>query len=353
MIPASRRLRLAGLAILAVAALLTVLGVPVTSAQGTVLFVADATGPLPVDEPWSEAWDRSVAVDVPLSGQAVTAPMLIGPSIAGVRVRAMTDDERFAVLIEWQDATPDDSVLAADTFADAVAIQFALGQAASVCMGQLAGALNIWHWKADWAADLGAWRDVQDVNPNMPLDASLPHVTAPGETVPPGPPGFLTARDAANLRAQADRPSSVEDLNAVGFGTLTSQPLAGQNVRGASEYRDGTWRVVLSRSLATDDPNDTRLGRGRSVVIALAVWDGARGDRDGQKSVSSWLTLGFAPKRLGFVEPWFLGLILLVLGISAAIFYAASRMPAVGLGWPGGSPQGGGSAGGGPSGGHE
>jgi hypothetical protein len=205
-------------------------------------------------------------------------------------------------------------------------------------MGQQAGALNIWHWKADWAADLAAWRDVQDVHPNMPLDASLPRLGTPAPGVPV-PPGFDTGAEVGNPRSVVARPSSVEDLNAVGFGTLTPQPPDRQEVQGASAWRDGVWRVVMSRDLAVPDPNDALLRRGSGTVAAFAVWDGARGDRDGQKSVSVWLTLAFETPQPGPLEAWpFLVMIVLTLLLAGAVLYIGTRQPAVGLGWPGGRP---------------
>lgn len=355
-----RRLRLLGVAAIVVASIFTLVGVPVTSAQGMTLFVASVAGPLPVDDPWAPTWDQRPPTEVPLSGQAVTPPMLLLPNVPTVRVRALTDERRIAVLLEWQDPTMDDSVLAVDRFADAVAMQLALGTGTSICMGQQAGALNIWHWKADWAADLARWRDVQDIHPNMPLDASLPRLETPapapgaptsgaptsGVAESPGvpvPPGFDTGAEVGNPRSVVARPSSVEDLNAVGFGTLTPQPPDRQEVQGASAWRDGVWRVVMSRDLAVPDPNDAPLRRGSGTVAAFAVWDGARGDRDGQKSVSVWLTLAFETPQPGPLEAWpFLVLILLALLLAGAVLYIGTRQPAIGLGWPGGRPDGGG-----------
>jgi hypothetical protein len=138
--------------------------------------------------------------------------------------------------------------------------------------------------------------------------------------------------------------SSVEDLNAVGFGTLTTQTPEGQNVRGASEYRDGVWRVVMSRPLSDGDPNDTVLQAGSAAtVVAVAAWDGSRGDRNGQKSVSTWLALSLPQKPIGFLDMWpFLILLALALVPSGLVMFYGSRQPAVGLGWPNGGPDRGG-----------
>jgi hypothetical protein len=208
-------------------------------------------------------------------------------------------------------------------------------------MGQQAGGLNIWHWKADWAADLAGRRDVEYVHPAMPDDAHFP--TGEGNDSL-GPEGFLAGQMAGNPRSADSLISSVEDLNAVGFGTLTTQEPEGQNVRGASEYRDGSWRVVMSRALSDGDPNDTVLQPGdAATVIAVAAWDGSRGDRDGQKSVSTWLALSLPQKPIGLLDIWpFLLLLIVALALSGLVILYGSRQPAIGLGWPNGGPDRGG-----------
>lgn len=291
-----------GAGVVGLAALLSLAGIPITSAQGDTLFAAQVGGALPVDAPFDQVWEFAPPLDVALSGQTTVVPRLLVPSVPSIRVRALMDDTRLAVLLEWSDATLDDSAIEGERFADAAAMQFALGTGTSVCMGQQAGGLNIWHWKADWAADVAAGRrlDVGDAHPDMPQDVQV----GSGD---PGPDGFLTARDAGNLRSGATLASSVEDLDAAGFGTLTSQPPDSQNVHGASEHRDGTWRVVMSRDLTVGDPSDaTLVPGGPASVVAFAVWDGSHGDRNGQKSVSAWLSLallGTGPTTGGEAPP--------------------------------------------------
>lgn len=279
--------RLLGTGVVGLAALLSFTGVPITSAQGDILFAPHIRGTVPVDAPFDPAWAFAPPLDVVLSGQTTATPRLIVPSVPSIRARALTDGSRFAVLLEWSDATLDDSVLGVERFADGAAVQFALGTGTSVCMGQQAGGLNIWHWKADWAADIAAGRrlDLEDAHPGMPQDDQA------GDGQDPGPDGFLTGQDAGNLRSGATLASSVEDLDATGFGTLTSQPPEGQNVHGSSEHRDGVWRVVMSRALVADANDAALVPGGPATVVAFAVWDGSNGDRNGQKSVSAWLSL--------------------------------------------------------------
>ena len=330
-------LHLVGLGAIGLAALLSLAGVPITSAQGQTLFAAHVDGALPVDAPFDPAWEDVRPVAVVLSGQPVVPPMRLEPAFPSIRVRSLVNDDRVAMLLEWDDRTRDESVLAVESFADAAAVQIALGEGTSICMGQQAGGLNIWHWKADWAVDLDGRRDVEDAHPAMPDDVHFPAGEADDAL---GPDGFLAGEAAGNPRSAVARPSSVEDLNAVGFGTLTPQTLAGQNVHGASEYRDGVWRVIMSRALSDGDPNDAILRPGgAAAVVAFAVWDGSRGDRDGQKSVSSWLALSLPRPPMGLLDMWpFLFLLVMALGLSGLVLYIGARQPAIGLGWPNGGP---------------
>jgi hypothetical protein len=335
-LPAHRvGLGIAGL--LAAAVALTLLGVPLASAQGTTVFVRDARTAIPVDDPWSSAWEEIVPVPVALGGQGGVIPTLPDPSISGLQVRALRDDQQVSILLEWADPTKDEAILRSDRFADQVAIQFATGEGISICMGQQAGSVDVWLWKADWAAELAGRRGLADAYPNAPLDEVHPLVPAADASPAPGPVGFMTARDAGNPRAAAALTSSVEDLNAVGFGSLTPQPAARQNVRGTSDHRDGRWRVIFTRPLASDDPSDAIIDPRALTVAALAVWDGSNGDRDGRKAVSAWLALAFEPRPAGPFDAgtWpFLLVLLLALGLSAVVVVIGARQPAAGLGWP-------------------
>lgn len=319
------RVRLLGAAALVLACALSLAGVPVTGAQGLTLTPVRVSGPLPEDSPFDPVWTSVRPVEVPLGGQASTQPMRLTPAFSVVRVRALADGTRLSVLLEWDDTTADESAATVDTFADAAAIQLALGTGTSVCMGQQAGGLNIWHWKADWAAAIAGRNAFADAHPNMPRDPEFPTDAVEGM----GPSGFLTAQMAGNPRSAATFASSVENLNAIGFGTLTSQPAAGQTVHGSSDHRLGVWRVVFTRDLVDDNPGDAQLeGGAPATAIAFAVWDGSRGDRDGQKSVSTWLALAMPPPDAGPLGmlPYY-GIVALALAMAAFLLWYSGRQP--------------------------
>jgi len=86
------------------------------------------------------------------------------------------------------------------------------------------------------------------------------------------------------------RVSAVEDLNAEGFSTLTTQ--AQQDVAGEGNWRNNRWSVVFKRALKTGDSNDTQFNGGKTPM-AIAIWNGGNKERNGQKAVTQWNTLHY------------------------------------------------------------
>jgi cytochrome b558/566 subunit A len=91
--------------------------------------------------------------------------------------------------------------------------------------------------------------------------------------------------------AAAQFQTPVEDLNAGGFGSLTAQTAAGQNVQGSGGWVDGRWRVIFMRDLTSAEAEDVSFAADKVYSIAFAAWDGANGERNGEKSTSQWLSL--------------------------------------------------------------
>ncbi|MFN3742872.1 MAG: ethylbenzene dehydrogenase-related protein [Anaerolineales bacterium] len=270
---------------------LNLLKVPLASSQGTTLVAAQIAGDLPLNDPNSPLWQKTTAVEVPLSAQTVIKPILRQTRVKSVTARALHNGAQIAFLVEWQDDTKNDQMLRVQDFRDAVALQFpqVTGQP-FFCMGMQGGNVDIWHWKADWQADLLAWQDMENVYPNMAVDQ---YPFAQGERPHPADyqdTNYLPALAANNLFAMP-RLSPVEDLVAGGFGTLTAQPAAGQNVQGFGVWENGRWRVIFSRDLNSPEADDVKFSPGQVYSVAFAAWDGANGERNGEKSTSQWVSL--------------------------------------------------------------
>jgi hypothetical protein len=156
-------------------------------------------------------------------------------------------------------------------------------------MGDREKPVNLWHWKADWDADMLAKGELEDVEvqyPNMHDDFNTnPYSAYYHRDLIASIAVLSGGRAAHNLLSQPGRKRAVEDLNAEGFGTLTTQDH--QDVNGCSSYEDGAWTVIIYRSLITDDPHDVQFVPGGKSFFNMAVWNGGEQDRNGQKNIST------------------------------------------------------------------
>ncbi len=247
-----------------------------------VIAVPRVRGALPA-EPLDPTWDRIESARVPLN------PLWPEPyPIPAVAVRALHNGRAIALLLQWRDEIFDGAPVRVEDFQDAAAIQFSLtGGFPFIGMGDGQNPVNIWHWKAGWQQTVdGARPDVETVHPALHVDVYPDPVMQAT---------YRTAEAAGNLLAARSLKSPVEDANAVGFGTITSQPTATQNVRGRGVWAGGFWNVVFVRELRSRDRQDVQFAPGETVPVAFAIWNGAQGDRDGRKVFSHWFQLSLQP----------------------------------------------------------
>ncbi len=218
-----------------------------------------------------------------------------GGSVQEVEVRGFHNGETIFFGIKWNDASRNDRAIAHEQFRDAVGLMFPLETVKVISpekpfsprMGDRGKPVNIWHWKADWEKELtvdGGFEHMQDLYPNMWHDFdSDPHPCIYNKEVHDSV-DLLAGGLAAGSLLSLPRGRSVEDLNAVGFGTLTSQ--THQDVKGKGSWSNGKWDVVIYRPMTTPDVNDVQFVPGMSTFLNTAVWNGIEGDRNGQKSIS-------------------------------------------------------------------
>lgn len=221
-----------------------------------------------------------------------------------VLVQSVTDGTSIAFRLEWQDETKDDQAIYQSKFGDAAAVQFSLNPANDPFfgMGDTTSIVNVWHWKSWWQTDLDKFvgvnnafrRNALDFYPFDVAGGSREELFVNSDSAKALSRTWNAGWGSGNLISSQERKSAVEDLDALGFGTLTSQGAAGQNVFGRGAWNDRRWAVVFTRALASKEPGDVVLNAGSNVPVAFAVWDGALGDRNGQKMVTNWyrLTVG-------------------------------------------------------------
>lgn len=204
-------------------------------AQESVSIRALLVKSVPAEDPTASAWNSVAASQFPMSPQVHWPTRIQEATVKDVKVRALHDGNQIAILLEYADPTedPDDAAALEFMIGDKKA-HFAHGQSMAQVEG---GPVNIWYWK--------------------------------------------------------NKEGKAADMNAKGFGTLKAQEH--QDVKAKGAYANGTWKVVFSRPLGTEHPDeDTQIKPGEFINIAFAVWDGrkdAAGDlveKGSQKAISSW-----------------------------------------------------------------
>jgi DMSO reductase family type II enzyme heme b subunit len=193
-------------------------------------------GALPVDDPNAAVWNSAPSATFPMSPQVHWPTRILEATVKDMIVRGLHDGTNVAILLEYADPTEDPD--------DAAAVQFMVGDkkahfAHGQPMAQVEGGpVNIWYWKN---------------------------------------------KDGKGV-----------DMNAKGFGTLKIQ--AHQDVKAKGAYANGRWKVVFTRPLVTEHPEeDTQISTAGFINIGFAAWDGKKDPSSGelkekgsQKAVSSW-----------------------------------------------------------------
>jgi complex iron-sulfur molybdoenzyme family reductase subunit gamma len=204
------------------------------------LAVREVPPPVPAD-PASPLWDAIPGAELAAARQRTVRLHdrranrdLDAAGPRRIRVRAASDGTDLALLVEWADPTEDrpapDST---DAFGDGAALEIPV---------------------------------------RFGSGTRLPYVGMGDE----GQPVAIWLQ-----RAGAAGATGREGLSA-GFGSLRRADLGG--FRHGMRYDRGSWRAVFVRPLRAGGL-DLRRGL---VPFALAVWDGSRGERGGNKSLTSW-----------------------------------------------------------------
>ncbi|MFQ5549154.1 MAG: ethylbenzene dehydrogenase-related protein [Woeseia sp.] len=223
--------------------------------ENTVVKAVSLPGGVP-DTPDDPAWEQAQPSTFFLVPQLLAKDRLFRPSNDTISISALYDEENIAFLLEWDDRTrsiPGDEaaekIADGQVFEDSVAIQLPLELPQGMekpyfGMGDSTHVVNIWQWKSP----------------------------------------------------SSDEPESVSLINARGIDDIERRDAARTDIRATGTYRDGTWRVVMSRALVTANPEqDTQFLEGRYIPLALAAWDGSNGERGSRHTMTSWYWLLLKP----------------------------------------------------------
>lgn len=288
------------------------------------------TEQLPLTDPSAAIWQQAAPIEVALTAQSAVTPALLEKSINSVRVRSLNDGQWISFLIEWQDSTRDVHALKPDEFRDAAAMQFPLNpEARGACMGARGLQVNLWHWKADWQEDIDkGFQEVTDAYPNFWLDLYPYAVGEPPYSMPESwnsvdARRYMAGWAAGNPFSDPYRVTPVQELAAEGFGTATHR--LRQAVLGRGEWNNGTWRVVMSRPLTSDDESAVQFAPGGTHYVAFAVWNGSNDERGPRKQLSADTAMIVEAPGSG-VSPWAsAGVAVIALALGGGIGFAIRR----------------------------
>lgn len=235
-------------------------------------------------DPLAECWAKAKGTFIPL-----TPLWWRDDRIEGFYLKALYDGERIAFYLTWEDPTLDDNVANVHAFSDGAAIQFSEEKDPPFFgMGDVKHPVVIWHWKSAWEKMGNERPDIETEYPHAAVDwyasqknyeQGSPFEVKASETVLHDPQ-YLTGWGAGNPLSDPSKEESVEEATAEGLGTYQTQISQGDKVEAKGIWQDGKWHVVFVK------PRQFKMDN--SIRIAFALWDGSRGDRNGQKMISIW-----------------------------------------------------------------
>ena len=253
------------------------------NAENTVVKADAVEGELPAT-PDDARWEAAEPTTFYMVPQIIGEERYFTPSNDTMTVRAMYNDKTIVMLLEWDDRTKsipgDDS---AEKLADApiaedgVAVQLPVVIPTAMAkpyfgMGDAANPVNILHWKS----------------------------------------------------GSKDAPETVSLMNSKGFKEIEKRNAAEVGLTAKSVYADGTWKVLLTRQLATSTAEkDVQLTGGKFIPVAFAAWDGSNnGEKASKHTMTTWYWLLLKPATGS--KPLLMALLIAGLFVAGLLWWSRS-----------------------------
>lgn len=247
-------------------------------------------------------WANAKTYKFPVTRQNFTYPNLQIASIDSITIKSVYRPNQIAFLFEWNDSSKNVEV-DVDKFCDQIAVEFPLNtnEIPSYMMGNKDGMVHIVHWKAIWQEDKEkGYRDVQVMYPNMWVDVYpglesyldrskriyAQDITAE-QIIETHSYGNMPGTYSHNPMSQIKRKEPVEEANAEGFGTITTQET--QQAKAWGEWSNGKWKVCVVVPVNTG--NIYKATFKDKTKVAFALWDGGFNNIGGRKHLIPWVDL--------------------------------------------------------------
>lgn len=226
---------------------------PVKESEGVVKGIK-MEGELPLD-PMDPKWNTAEETTFPLVPQIIAKERFFKPTIDEITVSAVYNDKEVAFLLEWGDRTqsiPGDpkagELAEGELNQDAVAIQIPVTLPEGMEKpyfghGDGGHPVNMWRWAS----------------------------------------------------GTADGAQKVTLMDTKGIGKVEVRTDSSQ-VAGKGVYDKGRWRVVMKRTLQTNDKEkDLQIAAGKFIPIAFATWDGSNGEKGSLHELTTWYWVSLRP----------------------------------------------------------
>jgi DMSO reductase family type II enzyme heme b subunit len=255
--------------------------------ENTVVKADKLDGELPdtADDP---RWEQTEPATFFLVPQIIAKERFFTPSNDTITVRALYNEKEIAMLLAWDDRTKSipgdeqaekisDPEIAEDSVAIQLPVEIPEGMEKPYFgMGDASHPVNIWQWKS----------------------------------------GTTGTRESIAL------------LNARGLKDIEKRDTDAAGIQAQGLYHEGTWRVVMKRSLATAEPEkDVQFVEGRFIPLAFAAWDGSNSEKGSKHTMTTWYWLLLKPPA--GPKPFVAALVVIVLlGVGELLWVrTASRRP--------------------------
>lgn len=196
-------------------------------------------------------WDATKGLVVPMSRQIPGEKFMFTPTNLTMVIKSLFDNEKIAFLLEWDDRNPsivgDEEILKLSLeeklYNDAVAIQ----------LPQV-----------------------------IPESSDEPNYFGHGSTEMPTNVLYWGAGTTNNRDILSMFNANGLDKNFIKLGAEKAV------LTGSSEYYKGTWKVLMTRDLATVDSYGTQFKEGKLIPITFANWDGSNLETGSKHTVTTW-----------------------------------------------------------------